>query len=205
MADLRWFLTDEIERYHHVVHRTLGITPREAWERAWLRKQGVELPPVPTRRSQLLFDFLPIQRRVITREGIEVHGLKYSHADLARQIDPGLKRVVRLDPRDISRIYLERTDNQYLTVPLQRNTLPGMSWWEWRARRKLSRRPGLAPPMPIDSGLVASPVSDTGFRHTLASSSLRGSQDRMASSSSPAGTSGARCVAAPGGEFQQQS
>ena len=139
MADLRWFLTDEIQRYHHSVHRTLGITPRSAWERAWARNQGIELPPVPARRDQFLFDFLPIQRRVITREGIEVHGLKYSHAELAHEIDPGCKRIVRLDPRDISRVYLARTDGQYLTVPLQRRDLPGMSWWEWRALRKLSR------------------------------------------------------------------
>jgi putative transposase len=151
MADLRWFLTDEIDRYHHSVHRTLGITPRTAWERAWARKQGVELPPVPGRRDQFMLDFLPIQRRVITREGIEVHGLKYSHADLATEIDPGCKRIVRLDPRDISRIYLARTDGQYLTVSLQRRDLPGMSWWEWRALRKLSRQTRLAVPVMLGS------------------------------------------------------
>jgi putative transposase len=141
MTDLRWFMTDEIQRYHHSVHRTLGITPRSAWERAWAREQGVELPPVPARQDQFLFDFLPIRQRVITREGIEVHGLKYSHAELAGEIVPGCKRTVRLDPRDISRVYLARTDDQYLTVPLQRRDLPGMSWWEWRALRQISRRP----------------------------------------------------------------
>jgi putative transposase len=146
MADLRWFLTDEIARYHQSIHRTLGVTPRSAWERAWGRNQGMELPAVPLRRQHFLLDFLPIERRVITREGIEVQGLKFSHAELAREIDPGRQRIVRLDPRDISRIYLARTDDQYLTVPLQRRDLPAISWWEWRALRKLWRQPRHAEP-----------------------------------------------------------
>jgi putative transposase len=141
MADLRFYLTDEIERYHHSVHRSLGVTPRSAWEHAWQRKIGVELPPLPVRRNQFIVDFLSVQRRVIGREGIEVHGLQFSHPDLANEIDPGCRRTVRLDPRDISRIYLERPDRSYLTVPLRRRDLPGMPWWEWRGLRKHERRP----------------------------------------------------------------
>jgi hypothetical protein len=66
--------------------------------------------------------------------------LQFCDPQLAAEIDPGRKRVVRLDPRDLSRIYLERPEGDYLTVPLRRRDLPGMSWWEWRAIRKQSRR-----------------------------------------------------------------
>jgi len=140
MSDLHWFMTEEIDRYHRAEHRSLGITPLSAWERAWSRSQGGEKPPVPKRREQFLFDFLPLQRRVVGLEGIQVDGLQFCDPQLAAEIDPGRKRVVRLDPRDLSRIYLERPEGDYLTVPLRRRDLPGMSWWEWRAIRKQSRR-----------------------------------------------------------------
>jgi hypothetical protein len=38
LEDYRWFLTEDIERYHKSIHRTLSISPMAAWERG--RKQG---------------------------------------------------------------------------------------------------------------------------------------------------------------------
>jgi putative transposase len=139
MADLQWYLTEEIARYHHSTHRGLGVAPRSAWERAWTREQGIELPPLPGDRMKFLRDFLPAQRRVVGREGIEFAGLKYSHPSLASQVDPGRLRVIRFDPRDLSRVYLEQPDGRYLTVPLRDGRFPALSLWEWRAIRRLDR------------------------------------------------------------------
>jgi putative transposase len=136
MGDLRWYLAEEIARYHHTSHRTLGIPPRSAWERAWTRERGIELPPLPGDRTKFLLDFLPVARRVIGREGIELFGLKYSHRSLAPEVDSGRPRVVRFDPRDLSRVYLERSNGGYLTVSLRDPRCPTMSLWEWRAIRK---------------------------------------------------------------------
>jgi Mu transposase, C-terminal len=91
----------------------------------------------PRDRSQFLMDFLPIRTRVVTREGIEIEGLKFSHEELQGEINPAVQRFVRLDPRDISRVYLEGHDGSYLTVPLRSGqAATGMSWWEWKAIRR---------------------------------------------------------------------
>jgi hypothetical protein len=40
LGDCRFFLTEEIERYHTRTHRTLETSPKAAWERAWRRGRG---------------------------------------------------------------------------------------------------------------------------------------------------------------------
>jgi len=106
LDDYRFFLTEEIKRYHSRIHRTLGTSPRSAWESAWRRGRGVETPESPASRERFLIDFLPMRNRVVTREGIEIDGLRFSHENLQSQVDPSVKRVIRIDPRDISRVYL---------------------------------------------------------------------------------------------------
>lgn len=137
LGDFRLFMTEEIQRYHSRNHRTLGSSPRSAWERAWKRGRGVETPELPVNAERFLMDFLPVKNRVITREGIEIDGLRFSHECLQREINPRIPRIVRLDPRDISRVYLECSDGPYLTVPIRADhSMHRMSWWEWRAMRR---------------------------------------------------------------------
>lgn len=129
-----------------------------AWERAWKRNRGAESPQVPNRRDRFLFDFLPMKRRVITREGIELDGLHFSHPSLQSEVNPNEKRVVRIDPRDVSKIYLETQAGPYLPVPLQANGCwRGMSWWEWwaikRQRREMRHEAQLEPKSFGDDGL----------------------------------------------------
>jgi putative transposase len=136
LGDYRFFLTEEIERYHSKIHRTLGTSPRTAWERAWKQDRGGGSPSLPSSRERFLLDFLPVRNRVVTREGIEIDGLKFSHESLQSEIDPSVKRVIRIDPRDISRVYLENCAGPYLTIPLRAgHAMPKMSWWEWKAVR----------------------------------------------------------------------
>ena len=139
MTDLRVFFAEEINDYHHRRHRGIGMPPRSAWERGWTRQQGIELPPLPNDRMKFLLDFLPSRRRVVGREGIDLFGLKYSDPSLAPEVHPGRDRVVRFDPRDLSRVHLEQSDGRYLTVPLRDRTFPAISVWEWRAICKHQR------------------------------------------------------------------
>jgi putative transposase len=141
LGDYRFFLRQEIERYHCRNHRTLGVSPKSAWERAWKRGKGAETPPLPNDRQRFLIDFLPVRARVVTREGIEIEGLHFSDQRLQCEIDPAVKRVVRIDPRDISRVYLESSAGAYLPVPLRAgHNLPPMSWWEWKSIRQSGRK-----------------------------------------------------------------
>jgi putative transposase len=142
LEDYRWFLTEEIERYHKTIHRSLGISPMTAWERAWERGGRTQSAVLPSNKNTFLIDYLPLRQRVVGREGIEVDALKFSCAELQPAINPSVPRIVRIDPRDISRVYLESSAGEYLTVPLLRKDLPGMSWWEWKAWRRHQRNVG---------------------------------------------------------------
>lgn len=153
LADLQAFLATDIATYHSRTHRALGRSPRSAWEAAWQRREGSARIPVPCDRERFRCEFLPLQRRVVGREGIELFGLEYSSLELAAEVALGVSRVVRFDPRDLSRIYLERPDQTPLTVPLRDPPLVPLSWWEWRSTRRAMRRgepctPGMAPAIP---------------------------------------------------------
>ena len=122
------------------VHRSLGASPRLAWEQAWTREKGIEVPALPADRTTFLLDFLPAVRRVIGREGIELSCLRSIRTrSLAGEVNPTVKRVVRFDPRDLSRVYVEGKHGHYLTVPLRDARWPPMSHWEWRAIRRHQR------------------------------------------------------------------
>lgn len=143
LGDYRSFLWEEIHRYHTRIHRTLGTSPKAAWEQAWRRGRGAETPRLPDSKERFLINFLPVRNRVVTREGIEIDGLKFSDHNLQKEVDPSVKRVVRVDPRDISRVYLESPTGPYLPVPLRAGfDMPAMSWWEWKATRQRRRTEG---------------------------------------------------------------
>jgi putative transposase len=143
LADLQDYLIQEIVRYHRRPHRGLGVSPEHAWEAGWTRTPG-KAPTVPSDPVNFRLSFLPLKRRVVGREGIELFGLKYSSEDLAPHVQLGVDRVVRFDPRDLSRVYLETGNAIHLCVPLRDRTLPAFSLWEWlwtrRHHRSLAER-----------------------------------------------------------------
>jgi putative transposase len=136
LNDLGAFLIEDISQYHRRKHRTLGMTPFSVWERHWAKQvAGPRLPP-DLKRFRL--DFLPLQRRVVGREGIELFGLKYSCGALEPQVDIGRQRVVRYDPRNLSCVFLEQPDSPPLRVPLRDSRAPAISLWELKAIKKLA-------------------------------------------------------------------
>lgn len=136
LADLRGFLVEDIARYHTRRHRTLGMTPQTAWDAAWSRVGPGKRPRVPSDPLEFRCEFLPLQRRVVGREGIELFRLNYSSDDLIPELEAGIKRVVRYDPRDLSRVYLERERATPIAVPLRDPRIPPVSLWEWNALRR---------------------------------------------------------------------
>ena len=134
LADLGGFMVEDIARYHARSHRALGMSPRQAWAQAWSRRHSA--PRVPSQPERFRRDFLPLRRRTVGREGIELFNLKYSCPGLAPEVAPGQSRIVRFDPRDLSRVHLEREGRDPLVVPLRDAHLPTMSLWEWNALRR---------------------------------------------------------------------
>lgn len=134
LAELNKWLALAVAVYHGQVHGTLQQTPAGRWE------QGVAdggRPATVANETAFLIDFLPVERRVLGRQGFTLDHVQYFCAALkpwiARREELG-KFVLRRDPRDISRIWaLDPEGTSYLEVPYRTLSRPPISLWEQRA------------------------------------------------------------------------
>jgi len=131
--------------YHRELHRGIGMTPLAAWERGWLgdasapgRGEPVGVPD--TRR--FLIDFLPLERRLVRREGVWLHSIGYWSDVLHTWIGHRESMIVRYDPRDLSRIYLLGPDGVYYDLAYRDLRRPPISLWEHRLALKRLRDEG---------------------------------------------------------------
>ena len=142
LEDLQRWFTNEVTAYHHEPHRTLDLAPIAAWESAWKTPRGVIVPPHPTDPQTVFTDWLPHESRVISPAGIELNCLRYRCDELAPHVNPDIRRIVRVDPRDISVVWLELQTGGYLPVPWVNRGWPRMSLWEWNEIRSRNRKRG---------------------------------------------------------------
>lgn len=145
---------DEVERwlthaitgvYHRDTHRALGVPPLVAWQRGIqgdAETLGRGDPPSVADPRRLLIDFLPMERRLVRREGVSLHSIDYWSDVLSAWIGEKERRIVRYDPRDLSRIYLLGPDGQYYDLSYRRLGQPPISLWEHRLARKRLREDG---------------------------------------------------------------
>ena len=146
LEELYQYLAGEVAQYHLRRHRILTTSPKLAWEQAWQINGVRHYPELPEDAAAFLVQFLPLERRVVTREGIALFGLRYQSHELHDLIRPDRKRTLRFDPRNLSQIYVEYEDAQsHLVVPLIHPDAPAFSIWEWREirqRRLVMKYPG---------------------------------------------------------------
>lgn len=154
---------DEVERwlghaiagvYHRTLHSALNIPPLTAWQRGLLGDDTTPGPgqpvPVPDPR-RFLIDFLPIQRRLIRREGVSLHSIRYWSDVLTTWVGEPQQMIVRYDPRDLSRIYLLAPDEHYYDLAYRNLQRPPISLWEHRLALKRLREDGRAQ---VDEGAI---------------------------------------------------
>ncbi len=133
LRELERWLTLAVGTYHASVHSGLLQPPAARWAEA-VAQSGV--PPVVTRPTAFLVDFLPVIRRTLTRTGFVIDHIHY-YADalklwIARR-DRLPAFLIRRDPRDISRIWvLEPEGQHYLEVPYRTLSHPAVTLWEQR-------------------------------------------------------------------------
>lgn len=142
---------DELERwlgnaiagvYHRTVHRSLNTTPIAAWERGIVGDEttpGSGEPSAVDDPRRFLIDFLPIERRLVRREGLQLHSIHYWSDLLSVWIGEPEKMIIRYDPRDLSRIYLLGPDGQYYDIAYRDLRRPPISLWEHRLALKRLR------------------------------------------------------------------
>jgi putative transposase len=141
----RWMVQAIAGLYHGTVHRALGITPLVAWERG-LAGDGVTPgcgePMTVSDPRRFLIDFLPLERRLIRRDGVSLHSIHYWSDILRAWIGEPQKSIVRYDPRDLSRLYLLAPDGQYYDLHYRNLRRPPISLWEHRLALKRLREDG---------------------------------------------------------------
>jgi putative transposase len=148
IEELELWLTHAVTGvYHRTVHRALGVTPLIAWERGILGDSttpGCGQPASVQDPRRFLIDFLPIERRLIRRDGVSLHTIHYWSDVLRSWIGESQKMMVRYDPRDLSRIYLLAPDGQYYDLTYRNLRRPPISLWEHRLALKRLREEGRA-------------------------------------------------------------
>jgi putative transposase len=158
VAGLEWEVVREIGRYHDQRHSALGMTPRQAWDKA-LESQGQLGPPLPIVSPELfLVDFLPRIERPVTRMGVEQGGggRRYWTEELRPLISLRQRVFVRPDPRDVRHVWIELPgEGGYVRARLiQPRDFTGVTELDWRAW--LARRRG--PPILMSTGVQFSSV-----------------------------------------------
>jgi putative transposase len=134
LKELELYLARQVSAYHKNRHRTLQMPPVLAWERAWRIGGNSATPRLPGSAEHFLLTFLPGEWRTVSREGIALHSLRFRSPSLTPYIESQRRQMVRYDPRDLSRVYLE-TPTDYVPVELAGGPAIAFSLWEWRELR----------------------------------------------------------------------
>jgi putative transposase len=142
-----WIARYIIEIYHQKPHSGLdGRVPIKAYEEGVAR---AGLPELCTSEEQLRLDFMPLEERSVTVNGIVVDNISYFHDVLrpwinAKEKNGGRRRfAVRRDPRDISIVHFFDPElKQYFAIPYRDTSHPPISVWELREIQRHLREKG---------------------------------------------------------------
>ena len=136
----RWLAIQIAGVYHLTVHSALGKAPLEAWrEGVAERKQPLRYP---LSAEQFFLDFLPAEPRLVQRDGIHFHQIRYWDNVLSPWAGR-LKKplLVKYDPRNLSRVYVRDLDGKHWPVPYADLRRPPIALWELtEARKRLRER-----------------------------------------------------------------
>ena len=136
----RWLALQIAGVYHLSVHSALEKTPLEAWrEGVAKRKQPIRHP---ADSNEFFLDFLPAVPRLVRKDGIHLHKIRYWDNILSpwagRLKEPLL---VKYDPRNLSRVYVREANGKHWPVPYSDLRQPPIALWELlEAHKRLHKR-----------------------------------------------------------------
>lgn len=138
LAELeRWLALEIAGVYHNSIHSSLGKSPLEVWKKAVSERQSIIRQPSDI--EQFFIEFLPGEKRTLQRDGIRLFNIRYWDNVLSAMVgrikEPML---VKYDPRNLERVYLQDLEGTYWRIPYLDLGLPPISLWELQeARRRL--------------------------------------------------------------------
>jgi putative transposase len=145
----RWLALQIAGVYHLTVHSALGKTPLEAWREGMAkRKQPLRYPPSA---EEFFLDFLPAVPRIVQRDGVHFHQIRYWDNVLSAWAGRLKKPLwVKYDPRNLSRVYVRDLEGQHWPIPYADLRQPPIALWELMEARKRLRQHRRADPTERD-------------------------------------------------------
>ena len=136
----RWLALQIAGVYHLSIHSALGKTPLAAWQED---AETTARPRDPLDETEFFLSFLPAVPRRIRRDGIHFYNIRYWDNVLSpwagRLKEPLL---VKYDPRNLSRIYVQDPCGRHWPVPYADLRQPPIALWEIEAVNKQARQDG---------------------------------------------------------------
>jgi putative transposase len=145
LDEMQEWMTRGIDVYHNRLHSAIGMPPLAAWKKGILgtpEAPGRGLPSRIVDPERFLIDFLPLERRAVSRNGVQLFHIDYYSDVLRPLIKDGQRYIVRYDPRDLSRVWLLSKDSEYYALPYRARHRPPISLWEHRTIVRMLREEG---------------------------------------------------------------
>jgi putative transposase len=141
----RWLALQIAGVYHLSKHSALAQTPLAAWQQGVAkRKQPLRYPP---NAEEFFLDFLPAVPRLVQRDGIHFHQIRYWDNVLTSWAGRLKKPLwVKYDPRNLSRVYVRDPDGKHWPLPYADLRQPPIALWELMEAQKRLRQRGSASP-----------------------------------------------------------
>ena len=143
----KWLVTFITTIYHKNKHQTIKMSPEKKFHQGiWGTKQspGKGLPPKASNEETILLDFLPLFKRTIQKNGINIDGINYYDSVLRSFISSTDKNkkdkkkfIIKRDPRDISHVWFyDESVQEYFKIPYANTSIPAMTAGEWLELKK---------------------------------------------------------------------
>ncbi len=151
----KWITEFIVNKYHKRKHSMIGMPPVKKYYIGVFGDEnapGAGLPEIIQGKDldRLKKDLLPLVKRTVQRDGVNIDGIKY-YADVLRQFvkmeEPGNKKrklfTFRIDPRDISEVYFYDPNlKEYFSIPYRNVKYPPISVWELEQAKKYLKAQG---------------------------------------------------------------
>ncbi len=141
----RWLALEIAGVYHLSTHSALGRSPLTAWQEGVTRRKQPLRYPVSA--EEFFQDFLPAVPRMIQRDGIHFHGIRYWGSVLSPWAGRLKQRLwIKYDPRNLAWVYVHDPSRKHWPVSYADLRQPPVALWELMEACKRLRQSGKGDP-----------------------------------------------------------
>ncbi|MGO4102042.1 Mu transposase C-terminal domain-containing protein [Pseudomonas sp. TAF7] len=131
-----WF-AGQVLIYHGTVHSELGVSPKDAWEKAF-EKTEIKLPEVAINPRALYLDFLPEAIKPVRNNGISLNKRRY-YSNKLNHIQARARVIVKFDPFDMTIVWV-KVNGEYVRIPQVSSEQNYISYEEYRCDRQHNKK-----------------------------------------------------------------